>query len=512
MSSGASGSPAAGGARDADSSFRLGRLVRRHGLLIVLTAVVAAAAAALISRSEPQRFESSALLLFRPLGAEFQILGLRYSPSSDDQDAAASADVVTVSAAEVARRTARRGELGLTAAEVEDAVEVSRQPDSRIVAVTASAERAGDAATLANDYARAAVVVRRRADARRAGAARRTLSREFDALTRRRRRGPEGSELRAQIQQLTTLERIGTGSPELIQEAEPAAEPAAPQTRRNIILGGLLGLLLGCALAAVREQSDRRLRHRGQVQAAFDVPVLAEIPRNRSLARKKGFSELPPRIAEAFQLLQARLRYRHGPREPLRVLVTSATRGEGKSTVAWHLTAAAAAAGVDALLIEADLRRPGFARDRDLHPAPGLTEVLAGAVELPAAVRDVPVSAGANGASAPRSMSLLVGGDAPRQVSELFQSARLEALVTDAGHEHELVVVDAPPLPAVADVVPLLGLVDGVVIVMHVGHGTDEQAAQLRAQLSGLGASVLGVVVNGVPSGRLGSTTYTTSA
>jgi tyrosine-protein kinase len=482
--------------REGASTFAA--VVKRRGLLVVATALVAAAAAGALSSRQDTRYESTALLLFRPLGPEYQILGLGLTPAAEDLNAQSAADVVLVSSRQVAARAARRGGQKRSVDEVTDGIRVDRQEDSRIVTVTASGGHAAAAARLANDYARASQVVQREAEARRARAARRVLLEQLDRLSSARRRGEEGKELRRQIRQLTTLERIGSGSPQLAEPARPAAEPVVPRTERNVLLGGLFGLLLGGALAAMREQSDRRLRHRGQLEQAFELPILAEIPRSRALARRRAFADLPPDVAEAFQLLQVTVRYRRPDEGPHRIMVTSAASGEGRSTVAWNLASAASVAGVAVMVIEADLRRPDFAVRGRLRAGPGLSEALSGDVAVEEATQTVSLHSGANGAgSAPR-MSVVVGGRAPATVSGLLQSPRLPELLSVAGRKHDLVIVDAPPFPVAADAVPLTRLVDGVLVVAHVGRSTDEQAALMRDRLASLQAPVLGVVANAV--------------
>ena len=70
------------------------------------------------------------------------------------------------------------------------------------------------------------------------------------------------------------------------------------------------------------------------------------------------------------------------------------------------------------------------------------------------------------------------------------------------------VVVDTPPLTAVSDAFPLLGKVDGVIIVGRVGRNRRDVAQRLHETLPGAGAPLLGVVANGFKSGRLGGYGY----
>ena len=485
------------GGGSAGTAASLGRIVRRNWLIILVTTLAATAVAVALSKRQHPRYQSTALLQFQPLGSEYQILGVRYVPTVNDEAAQDQADVVFVGSRPVAELTARRTRRPrLTADEVQNRIQVAEQgQQTRIVAVTASGGTARAAAKLANDYARSAHDIRRADEAQRARAAKESLIAQLRGLSYDQRYGNTGDNIRSEIEELNTLEQIGTGSPALLDPALPASAPVSPKPTRNALLGALFGLLLGAAIAAVREQSDRRLRDRRQVATAFDARVLAEIPRARGLRKGRNFTDLPPSVVEAFQLLQANLRYAAANRTS-RVMLTSAAPDEGKSTVTWNLGAAAVAAGLRVLVVEADLRRPELAKRYGLDSTPGLAEVLSGSVEPGAAVRSVFKSASSNGAG-PAEMSALVAGEAPDPPTELFQSQRLPQVLDEAGHNHDLVLIDAPPLPT-ADAVPLASLADGVVIVTYVGRATDAEAIHVREQLANLGPRVLGVVTNGV--------------
>ncbi|MBV9339010.1 MAG: AAA family ATPase [Solirubrobacterales bacterium] len=480
----------------AGTAASLGRIVKRNLWIIILTTIAATGAAFALTKRQHPRYESTALLQFSALGPEYQILGVRYVPTVNDEAAQEQVDAVFVGSRPVAVLAASRTRPRLTADEVQNLVKVALQAQgTRIVAVTASGGTAGAAAGLANIYARAASDIQRADDARRAEAAKQALEVEYAGLPYWQKHGNTGDSLRSNMEELDTLARIGTGSPQLLDPALPASAPVSPKPTRTAILGALFGLLLGAAIAAVREQSDRRLRDRRQVATAFDARVLAEIPRARGLRKGRTFGDLPPSVVEAFQLLQANLRYAAATRTS-RVMLTSAVSDEGKSTVAWNLAAAAVAAGLRVLVVEADLRRPELAQRYGLDPSPGLAEVLSGSVAPSAAVRTVSKSASSNGAG-PAEMSALVAGEAPDHPTKLFQSHRLPEVLEEAGHNYDLVLIDAPPLPT-ADAVPLVALADGVVIVTYVGRAKDADALQLREQLENLAPRVLGVVTNGV--------------
>jgi Mrp family chromosome partitioning ATPase len=84
----------------------------------------------------------------------------------------------------------------------------------------------------------------------------------------------------------------------------------------------------------------------------------------------------------------------------------------------------------------------------------------------------------------------------------------MESLSQQAKARYDLIVIDTPPLTAVSDAFPLLGKVDGVIIVGRVGRNRRDVAQRLHETLTGAGAPLLGVVANGFKSGRLGGYGY----
>jgi polysaccharide biosynthesis transport protein len=183
--------------------------------------------------------------------------------------------------------------------------------------------------------------------------------------------------------------------------------------------------------------------------------------------------------------------------------VASSLPQEGKSMVAWHLAKAAALAGSRTLLIEADLHRRTLSGRHSLVPAPGLAETLplggtafADVIQRMAIVEAVPDTR-----TPERSyLDVLVAGAPPPNPAALLESHRMEDLLVDARAQYDFVVIDSPPTSAVADVYPLVRQVDGVVVVARVGRSERPSLLDLRRQLSGLNAPVLGVVVNGAPA------------
>jgi receptor protein-tyrosine kinase len=197
-------------------------------------------------------------------------------------------------------------------------------------------------------------------------------------------------------------------------------------------------------------------------------------------------------------MLWVSLRYFRLSRDIRSVLITSADRGDGKSTIAWGLAVTAASAGTRTLLIEADLRNPSLASRYGAPAHNGLTNVLAGDVDLRAAVVGLALAGVRDDATSPRALDVLFAGSRPPDPADLLQSQRMAHFMRDVEEQYELVVVDTPPAPIVSDATPLIAMVRGVIVVARLGNTLRDHARRLRQQFGNLDTPILGIVVNSV--------------
>jgi succinoglycan biosynthesis transport protein ExoP len=481
---------------DGSSGSVLAALRRRLPIIIITAVLVTAAVTAFAYRSR-NNYQSSAQLLFgQTVGPELNALGLL--PVAVDAASQAANDTALVASRDVAARTAQTLGPGFSRTSVQNDVVVTPAKSGQVVTVTATRHSGQGAATLANVYAEAARRVVNATVTRHAQDAAAAMLAQYRGLAYRDRHSGVGGALLIRVAQLRALSQVGTSSPSIIQTAYAPTSPSG-SIAQFVALGAALGLLLGAGLALLREQADQRLRHTGAVAAAFDAPVLATLPRNRALARRRPFAKLPAGTVEALQMLQVNLRYGHG--HPLRsVIVTSSGPREGKTTVAWNLCLAAASSGLSVALIDADLRRSRLASGYHLQPSPGLSEVLDGQVGVADAIQTVTLDpqAATNGDDPPlATVDVLVAGVTTSDPSRMLQSSQMTGMLEAMQRQYDLVVVDTPPIARVADAIALLRSVDGVVVVASVNRLREGDAQSLRNQLQGLGANVIGVVANG---------------
>lgn len=480
--------------KDGATLRRVLGVLHRRRLVLVLALVLVPATALAVSLMQEKEYSATSSLLFRDPGFDSQVSGARALPPSADPARQAETNVRLVSLDVVAERTARRVGRGLTEESVSDRVEVEPQGTSDVVEVTATDASPSRAATLANAFGREYVAFRREADRSKIRDAARLVDRRLARLTRSQRRGKRGTSLQQRADELEVLASLQTGNAELVQTAQRPKSASSPKVVQNVFIGIFVGLMLGVGLAFLLELLDRRLKDPREIGEIFGKPLLGVVPESRAILDAHRATDLPPGEAEAFRLLRANLRYFNVDQDLRTLAITSASPGEGKSTIAWNLASISALAGEHVLLIEADLRHPVVGR-RYGPATPGLSQVLAGQMEMAEATHSVPVDGGRGAGAA---LSVIPAGPLPPNPTELIESATMRSLLGEVQATYDLVVIDTPPTSSVSDAIPLVRQVTGLIVVTRAGHTTREAATHLHRQLENLHAPLLGLVVNGV--------------
>jgi capsular exopolysaccharide synthesis family protein len=197
-----------------------------------------------------------------------------------------------------------------------------------------------------------------------------------------------------------------------------------------------------------------------------------------------------PAAADYWQSLLARLRCAEGEHGPPRVVgITSCAHGEGVSTVAAHLAAAAAAEAVElpVLLADANWLRPSVHQTFGVAPSPGLADVLAGRADLNAAIQP---------SQRPR-LALLPAGEAagvppgvaaaPDAVSQILDQCKAQ---------FDLTILDLPPASRAPLAIPLARLLDGVVLVVEAERAPWQAIHRTKEALAQSHVRILGVALN----------------
>lgn len=293
------------------------------------------------------------------------------------------------------------------------------------------------------------------------------------------------------------LEKPQDGSPSpvkvsVVQPAQLPTVPTSPRPLLNLALGLLVGLAVGAGAAVLRETLDTSVKNPEQAVELVGAPMLGAISFDSDASKSPLIVQVSPGSprAEAFRQMRTNLQFVDIDHQLRSVVLTSSLPGEGKSTTACNLALSLAQAGVRVVLVEGDLRRPRVADYLGLEGAVGLTSVLLGRVALEDALQ--PWGDG--------TMQVLASGPLPPNPSELLGSAGMEELLRRLESEVDIVLIDAPPLLPVTDAAVLGAMTSGVLMIVASNRTRREQVKRAAETVQAVGATMLGAVLNMVPT------------
>lgn len=193
--------------------------------------------------------------------------------------------------------------------------------------------------------------------------------------------------------------------------------------------------------------------------------------------------------AEIFKILRTNILFPKTGEPPRSIMVTSAIPGDGKSFVASNL-AISIAQGVEehVLLIDCDMRRSSIHRNFGFRDdVPGLSDYLSKGQALQSLLKK----------SAIEKLTLLPGGTAPSNPSELLSSNAMQKLLQEARDRYSdrYIIVDSPPPQLTAETAALAKYIDGIILVVRYGSTPKDLVQDLKIQLGK--EKILGVVMNG---------------
>lgn len=286
----------------------------------------------------------------------------------------------------------------------------------------------------------------------------------------------------------------------VIEAAKPPRLPYRPSYPLNLAFGLLTGLISSAGYLAMRERANRSIQEPGETSLQLQIPELGVIPSAESQPRTmrkllphgngSGRVELISMadrfspVAESFRVILTSLLFAQsngtGPRI---VVISSASPGEGKTTVTSNLGIALSQINKRVLLVDGNLRHPSLHGIFGIENKEGLSDTLAGAVS---AVSPRPTKS--------PGLFLLPAGESSDV--NLLYSARLAELFRRLRNEYDMILVDAPPLLQMPDARVLGRQADAVVLVVRAQQTTRDAIRLARERLGTDGIYLLGAILN----------------
>jgi succinoglycan biosynthesis transport protein ExoP len=275
----------------------------------------------------------------------------------------------------------------------------------------------------------------------------------------------------------------------VVEKAEAPRVPIAPERGRNYLLGLLIGIGLGIGLASLFEQVDNTMKTPEDIKRHLGMPFLGMVPDVTTRgSRMMRPSSIGASAAEAYRVLRTNLIFSSAATKGRVLLVTSTNPGEGKTTTITNLAAALAQNGARVLAIDADLRRPTVHQHFGLAKTPGLSDLIVGKCKPSEAVQTTQY----------KGLHVLPCGYIPPNPAELLGSAAMKDILVALREHYEWVLIDTPPVLAMADTPVLCPLVDGVILVIAAEVSSRPSINRAIDQVTGVGGKVTGIVLNKV--------------
>jgi Mrp family chromosome partitioning ATPase/capsular polysaccharide biosynthesis protein len=520
--------------------------LRRRSWIVVIVLVVTPLTAIAFSRTQQPLYQATSKVLVNRANITSAITNIQ-DPSTIGNDPTrflSTLSDIARSPTLASRVVNVAGVPGMTVEKFLADSDVTAAANADLLNVSVSSTSRGDATRLANVYADEFTKFKTDLDTARINDALETLKTRIKTLADAgvSPASPSYAQLLQYQSQLETVGKLLANNTQVLNKA--ASEQTRPRTKRNALLGGLLGVVLAVALAFLGEAIDRRVRVEQEVEETLGLPLLARIPRPgrrlRSADELVMLAEPTSPDSEPYRKLRTHIEFVNLEQQARVIMVTSAVGREGKSTTIANLAIAFARSGRRVALVDLDIRRPFLDRFFRLDPVPGITDVVLKHVPLNQAIRSIPLSgtirrvvpergsAGVwnrirrslpgtptpsrvpaqaairtppvskNGRSAVNAvLSLLPAGTMPLDVGEFVGNPGIALVIEELRQDFDYVFVDAPPLLAVGDSMTLSSEVDAIIAITRLRTLQRPLLHEFARQIEMCRAEKMGFVLTG---------------
>ena len=337
---------------------------------------------------------------------------------------------------------------------------------------------------------------------------------EFQRLTR----GQKGlddimNQVQGRLKEAEILAAVQDSTAEVLDRAIIPATSLGTSRPMIFAVALFFGLIVGIAVAFLRDWLDTTVHNEQDVAAITGAPVIGIIPNLRQDAlasrhRAPARAELPAfamsgatpmrdgenqtMAAEAYRALRTNLSYVTPSRPPRIIVITSALSGDGKTTSAANLAVTLAQQNKRVLLVDAETRRGNLHALFGIEAQPGFFDLLYGQATPGECIRRVPLEGSGH-------LDVLPSGGSPNaNAADLLVAGRLAPFFDRLRTQYDYVLIDTPPLNLFTDAALIGAHADATLLVARADR-TERQALRFAVlQLQHVQAKLAGAILNGV--------------
>jgi succinoglycan biosynthesis transport protein ExoP len=293
--------------------------------------------------------------------------------------------------------------------------------------------------------------------------------------------------------QSTGAETILQANAKLVSPAAPSSAPSYPPKALIAFLGVAGGMMVGAAIALMREGGDHTFRRAEQIESMTGLPVMAVVPQvgGRTPPAMQVLRQPTSAYSEALRRLHIGVELSEAAASPKIILFSSATPSEGKSVMVASLGRLLASNGKRVLLIDCDWRSPRLHQIFRCGNRDGLASLLIDKdVQLDQVIHHDALSG----------VDVMPAGSWSPRFAHLLSSDYMRRLLEALEPHYEFIILDTPPALVTADVLALSRLVEKVVFVVRWGHTRQEAVLEALKQIVDAQGDVAGIVMSRVVS------------
>jgi tyrosine-protein kinase Etk/Wzc len=309
-------------------------------------------------------------------------------------------------------------------------------------------------------------------------------------------------------QQNLKMVKEGTlGSVRIIDQAMSSYKPVKPKKKQILALGIILGIFLGVIYVVVEMATSRGVTDSEQIEQQTGLSVFAAIPHSdlqnkiqKKISSRKGainpmagihvIFQPDGIVTEAFRSMRTALMFASRKNANNMIIFSGPAPGLGKTFVSLNFAAIMAEAGKKVLLIDADMRRGHINEFVGIKQTPGLSELILGKGEIDQVAERITDN-----------LSIIPTGERPPNPTELLMSDGFERLMQLATSAYEHVIIDTPPIHAVADanIIASSHYAGQVFLLVRSGQHPMREIKDAIHKFENAGVSITGVILNDVP-------------